>query len=184
VTHTVTLGAPPEYAVSDGNGRVYVNLEEANQLAAVDTRSWNIATRWSIAPCNGPSALTRDAQHGILFSACANMTMVASDERTGKVVTTLPIGAGPDAALFQPSTGLVFSANYDGTLTVLHQDEPKLYHVVQSLPTAPDARTFAMDTHTGRLYLPVADLVPLAPGEEIPRIKPNTFRILVVELTR
>jgi hypothetical protein len=184
VERTIALGAPPEYALSDGMGRIDVNLEDADQVAAIDTRKGTVVARWLIAPCDGPSALTRDPQHGLLFSACANKTMVASDEHKGKVIAVLPIGGGPDAALFQPSTGLIFSANYEGTLTVLHQDGPQKYHVVQSLATAPDARTFAMDAHTGRLYLPVADMYPLAPGQEIPKIKPNTFRILVVGAAR
>lgn len=181
VEHTVLLDGPPEYAVSDGEGHVYVNLEEMNHIASINTRNWKVDANWPLGPCKGPSALTHDAEHSLLLSACSNQLLSVVDIRTGKVITTPKIGAGPDTVLYDRATKLVFSANYDGTLTILHQDSPAHYSTVQILKTAPDARTFGVDTKTGRMYIAVAEVGPIANGQEIPPVIPNTFRLLVVE---
>jgi DNA-binding beta-propeller fold protein YncE len=184
VERTLALGGPPESAVSDGDGHVYVNLEDADQIASINTRTWKVEAHWQLGACRGPSALTRDAKHSLLFSACSNDQMSVVDVKSGTVIANPTIGDGPDAALYDPVNALVFSANYDGTLTILHQDAPARYSTVQVLKTAPDARTFAVDTKTGRMYLPVADVGPVARGQDIPTVTPNTFRLLVVERVR
>lgn len=185
VAGTLALGGKPEFAVADGRGRVFVNLEDKSAIAEFDTRRLAVEARWPIAPAEEPSGLAFDRQHRRLFSVGSNKLMAVVNADSGKVVTTLPIGGGVDAAAFDPETGLVFSSNGEGTLTVVHEDSPDRYTVVENVSTRRGARTLALDPKTHRVYLVTAEFgPPPAPTPERPRPRPSfvpgTFTLLVV----
>jgi YVTN family beta-propeller protein len=182
---TLALGGKPEFAVSDERGRVFVNLEDKSTVVEFDPAKLAVLARWPIAPGEEPSGLAIDREHGRLFSTGANKTLAVLDAATGKVVTTLPIGGGVDAADFDPETGLAFSSNGDGTLTVIREDSPDKFTVVENVKTQRGARTMTLDTKTHRVYLVTAEFgPPPAPTPERPRprpsIVPGSFTLLVV----
>jgi hypothetical protein len=166
-------------------GRMYVNLEDSSQVVVVDTRSLKVVGRWSLAPGESPTGLALDTAHGRLFSGCGNQKLVVSDVKSGKVITTLPIGDRVDGVAFDPALGLVFSSNGEGTLTVVRQESPGTFTVVGNVPTAVGARTLALDPHTHRIYLVTAQFgTAPAPTTEQPHprppLVPGSFEVLVV----
>ena len=149
----IPLGGLPEFAVVDGAGKLWVNIESTNEIVELDTRALKVLRRWSIKPCSEPSGLAIDVAHSRLFSVCGgSRTMVISDAVKGAVVGSVPIGAGTDGAAFDPSTGNAFSSNGDGTITVVHEAAPNHWKVVQTIRTMTGARTIALDPVTHRLY--------------------------------
>lgn len=186
-THTIDLGGNPEYGVSDGHGRLYVNIANKSEVAEIDPRAMKVVRRWSIKPCDDPSGLAIDHAHERLFSVCANKVMAISDLRRGAVMATLPIGAGVDAAAYDPATGDVFASNGEGTITVVHEDSPSNFRVAQTIPTMTGARTIALDPTTHRLYTLGAKFgpQPATATKENPRRRPpmipGSATILVLE---
>jgi YVTN family beta-propeller protein len=186
VIATIPLPGRPEATAADGKGNVFVNIEDKSELARIDAATFKVTGTWSLAPCDGPSGFAIDPVSRRAFSVCDGKTMAVTDLDTGKVVATPAIGQGPDAAGFDPQHGLVYSSNgQDGTLTILHQDSPDSYSLVQTVPTKRGARTMALDPSTGKLYLVTADFGPRpAPTADNPRprppILPGTFTVLVV----
>ncbi len=184
-TERLELGGKPELAVSDGGGRIFVNLEDMSEVVRVDAKSLKIDAHWPLAPGEEPSGLAYDSVHKRLFAACANKQMVVLDAATGKVIATPPIGEHPDGAGFDESTGTAFSSNGDGTLTAVRETSPGKFEVVQTLATQKGAKTMALDPATHRVYLPTAefDSAP-APTAEQPRprpaVVPGSFVVLVV----
>lgn len=162
----VELAGNPEFAVSDEQGHIYVNLEDKGQLAQIDARTQKVLATWSLATCKGPTGLALDVAHHRLFSVCANHQMAVTDAVDGHHVATLPIGDHPDAAGFDPSTQMAFSSNGDGTLTVVHQDDVDHYTVVANVATAKGARTMAIDESSHRIFLAASAVNPAesAPG--------------------
>jgi len=186
VVGTVDLGGRPEAAVSDG-GKAYVNLEDKSQIAVFDPKTLAVLARWPLAPCEEPSGLAIDHVHQRLFAGCGNKTMAIVDMRTGKVVASPAVGDGVDAAGFDPGTQLAFTSNGEGTITVVHEDTPDKYTVVQTVPTQRGARTMAVNPKTHRLYTVTAEFGPApAPTADRPRPRPpmlpGTF--VVLELDR
>jgi YVTN family beta-propeller protein len=182
---TLALGGKPEFAVTDGRGHVFVNIEDKSAIVEFDSRRLAVEANWPIAPAEEPSGLAFDRKHRRLFSVGSNKLMAVVNADTGKVVTTVPIGSGVDAAAFDPETGLVFSSNGDGTLTVVHEDSPDKYSVVENVTTRRGARTMTLDPKTHRVYLVTAEFgPPPAPTPERPRprpsIVPGSFTLLVV----
>ena len=182
---TIALPGKPEFAVADGAGRVFVNIESAaGQMAVIDANSLTLRATRPLPGCALPTGLALDPAHHRLFSVCSGNVMLVTNATSGRTVASLAIGEHPDAAAFDPGLGLVFSSNGDGTLTVIHEDDPDHYHVVQTLPTQKSARTLALDPALHRIYLVAADFGP-APAasatEPRPRapMLPNTFTILV-----
>jgi hypothetical protein len=183
---SMDLGGGPEFAVSAADGNLYVNVEDKGEIVEIDAAAMRVTRRWSLAPCESPTGLAIDRVHHRLFSGCRNKVMAISDATAGKLVTTLPIGAGVDAAAFDPGTQLAFASNGDGTLTVVHEDAPDKFRVVADVPTRRGARTMALDPLTHRVYLVTADLGPAptaTPQQPRPRptIVPGTFALLVCE---
>jgi DNA-binding beta-propeller fold protein YncE len=183
---TVDLGGKPETAVSDG-GKIYANIEDKSEIAVFDARTLVVQARWPLAPCEEPSGLAIDRVHQRLFASCGNKTMAIVDMRTGKVVATPAVGAGVDAAGFDPGTQLAFTSNGEGTITVVHEDTPDKYTVVETVPTQRGARTMAVNPKTHRLYTVTAEFGPApAPTADRPRPRPpmipGTF--VVLELDR
>ncbi|HET7564510.1 MAG TPA: YncE family protein [Gemmatimonadaceae bacterium] len=185
---TVDLGAKPEFGVSDGHGKVYVNLESTGEIAEIDAAAMRVTRKWSIAPCQSPTGLAIDVAHDRLFSGCRNHVMAISDAKAGKLVTTMPIGAGVDACRFDAATSDAFSSNGgDGTITVIHEDSPNHYTVVQTVPTMQSARTMELNPSTHALYTVGAKFGPMpaqpAAGQRRrrPPMVPGSFTLLVLQ---
>jgi DNA-binding beta-propeller fold protein YncE len=187
VAGTVPLNGRPEFAVADGNGHIFVNLEDSNAVVQFNSRTLAVENRWSLAPCDGPSGLALDKAHRRLFSVCSNGMMAIMDADNGHVVTTVPIGRGVDAAAFDVGTQNAFASNgADGTLTIVHEDAPDRFTVVGNLATERGARTMALEEQTHRIFLPTADFQPAptpTPGQrpQRPQMVPGTFKLVVVE---
>jgi DNA-binding beta-propeller fold protein YncE len=186
VLGTVDLGGKPEAGVSDG-GKVYVNIEDKSEIAVFDPKTLVVEARWPLAPCEEPSGLAIDAVHHRLFAGCGNKTMAIVDMRTGKVVASPAVGAGVDAAGFDPATQLAFTSNGEGSITVVHEDTPDKYTVVETVPTQRGARTMAVNPKSHRLYTVTAEFGPTpAATADRPRPRPpmipGTF--VVLELDR
>lgn len=178
VAGTVPLGGRPEFAVADGRGRMFVNLEDRDSLLGFDTRTLAPVSRWPLAPCATPSALAMDRRRRLLFVGCRNRLLAVVNADRGSVLGTLPIGAGVDGLVFDPATRQVLSASGDGTLTVAQPDADGRYRVAATVPTARGARTLAFDPRTRRVFLVTADFAPV-PRRARPRAAPGTFALLV-----
>jgi len=187
IAGTVDLGGAPEQGVSDGKGHLYIDLEDKGSIAVVDTKTLKLTTTYSLAgKGDGCAGLAIDLKHGILFASCRNpQNMVILNASDGKIIDTLPIGAGTDGATFNPATMEAFSSNGDGTLTIVKENSPTSFAVEQTLQTQPRAKTLILDAKTNKLYLITAEFTPpppAAPGQRPSRgqMVPDTFSILVV----
>src|SRR6266481_3463023 len=186
VAGTIALGGKPEFAVADEKGHIFVNIEDTSEIVQFNSDKLAVESRWKIAPGEEPSGLAMDRKHRRLFSVCSNKLMVVVDADNGRVVTTLPIGAGTDAAGFDPETGFAFSSNGgDGTLTVAHEDSPDKFAVVENVPTLRRARTMALDAKTHQVYTVTAEFGQApAPTTEQPRPRapmvPGSFTLLIL----
>ena len=185
VIATIPLNGKPEFARADGQGRVYVNIEDTAELAVLDADSATLTSRWPLPHCEEPSGLAFDAAHRRSFSACADKVLVVLDADSGKALANVPIGDGVDGAEFDPATQDIYSANGEGTLTVIHEQAPDRYRVLQTLPTQRSARTIALDPGTHRLYLPAAEPGPAPPASAgqphaRPQPLPGSFAVLAV----
>jgi DNA-binding beta-propeller fold protein YncE len=185
IAGTVPLGGKPEFAATDSQGNVYVNIEDKSELVHLDPKTLTIKDRWPLAPCESPSGLAIDPKNQRLFPVCDNKIMAVVDAGRGKVIATVPIGEGPDAAAFDPEKELVFSSNGEGTLTVVQQETPNTYRVAQTVTTQRGARTMAIDLKTHKVYLSDAEFGPAPPvsadnPRPRPKILPGTFKLLVV----
>jgi YVTN family beta-propeller protein len=184
VVATVPLGGKPEFAQADpAAGRVYDNLEDKSEVAVLDAKTHLVVARWPIAPGVEASGMAIDLVHHRLFLGCSNAMMIVLDSTDGHVVASLPAGKGIDAAAFDPGTQLAFTSNgRDGTVTVVHEDSPDKFSVVQTLATEVSARTMAVDPISHKLYLSAAKFGPLPAGARRPPMMPGTFKVLVYEL--
>jgi YVTN family beta-propeller protein len=153
VAGTVDLGGGPEFAAADGTGFIYNNLEDQNQVVKIDSRNLTVVQRWPTAPCASPSSMAIDPAHSRLFIGCRSKAMAVMNAITGRVVTTLPIGDHVDATVFDSDTHLIFNSNGEGTISVIHEDDPDKYSPVETVKTVPRARTVALDPKTHRLFL-------------------------------
>jgi YVTN family beta-propeller protein len=182
---TIALDGNPEFAAVDENaGRIYCNIEDKSEVAVIDTTKHEVVTNWPIAPGEEPSGIALDAAHHRVFSGCHNKMMTMLDTQSGKVITTVPIGAGVDGCAFNDSTQLAFASCGDGTTTIAKEETPDKLTVVQTLKTERGARTMEIDPKTHRIYLPTAQFQPPpspAPGATParPTIVPNTLKLLV-----
>ncbi|MGA8025958.1 MAG: YncE family protein [Bryobacteraceae bacterium] len=187
VAGTVPLGGKPEFPATDNKGNVYVNIEDRSELVRFDPKTLEIKDHWPLGPqCDSPSGLAIDAKSRRLFPVCENKVMAVVDADSGKIVTTLPTGAGTDAAAFDPGTKLAFASNgQDATLTVIKEESADKYSVVENAKTQRGARTMALDLKTHKIYLSDAEFGPVpAPTAEAPRARPKmvpgTFKLLVM----
>src|SRR5437016_1372518 len=156
----IQLGGKPEYGASAGDGKVYANLTDTSEVVEIDAKAAAVARRWSTAPCKQPVAMALDTSHHRLFSGCRSGVMAISDYQAGKVVATVPIGTGVDGAAFDGASGDAFASNADGTLTVVHQDSPDQYHVVENLQTPVGSRNMGLDSANHRVYVVSAKFGP------------------------
>jgi DNA-binding beta-propeller fold protein YncE len=185
IVGTIKLDGKPEFAASDENGGVFVNIEDKNELTAIDPNKLQVKVSWPLPGCDEPSGLAIDRKNRRLFPGCGNKVMPIVDADSGKVVSTQPICEGVDATAFDPETGLAFASCGDGNLTVIRQDSPNKYSVAETVPTQKGARTLALDLKTHQVFVVTAALGPRpAPTADQPRprppILPDSFVVLVV----
>jgi DNA-binding beta-propeller fold protein YncE len=157
IAGTVDLGGGPEFAAADGNGVVFDNLEDESVVDKINSRELKVEQRWPTAPCSSPSSMAMDRASRRLFLGCRSKVMAVMNADTGQVITTLPIGDHVDATAFDPETRLIFNSNGEGTITVIHEDSPDKYSLVETVKTAPRAKTMALDPKTHRLFLSTAE---------------------------
>jgi YVTN family beta-propeller protein len=166
VVGTITLGGGPEFAVADGLGNVFVNLEDQNETLRIDARDMTVKNRWPLAPCERPSSMAIDRAQHRLFIGCRSKVMAVVISDTGSVIVTLPIGDHVDASAFDAATRLVFNSTGEGTIDVFHQDSPDKYSAVQRIPTHAGSKTMALNSKTHELL--------------VPSNQSGTFQILVI----
>jgi DNA-binding beta-propeller fold protein YncE len=186
VIGTIPLDAKPEFAVSDGKGRIYVNLEDKSSIAQIDAQRLTVTAVWPIAGCEEPSGLAIDLVGQRLYAGCDNKVMAVIDSTSGRTLGTAPIGGGVDAANYDAGVHLAFASCGEGVLTAVATGADGAPEVAQSLTTQRGARTMALDQHAHRIFLVTADFgapPPATPEHPHPRpaIRPGTFRLLVVE---
>ncbi len=157
VAGTIDLGGGPEFAAADRNGYVYDNLEDESLVLKINSRTLKIEQKWPTAPCASPSSMAIDRANHRLFVGCRSKVMAVINTDNGKVITTLPIGDHVDASAYDAETKLVFNSNGEGTITVIRQDTPDNYSVVETVKTVPKAKTMALDPKTHRLFLSTAE---------------------------
>ena len=182
VINTLVLHGKPEFAVTDEKGHIFVNIEDKSELVAFDPKELKELHRWKLAPCEEPSGLAFDVKNKRLFSVCSNSLMVVLNADTGDIITTVPTGKGTDGVKFDPGTRLIFSSNGEGTLTVIHQDAPDKYTVLEKAITKRGCRTLAIDPKTHRVFTVSAEFGPTPePTKEQPhprpQIMPGTFTL-------
>lgn len=187
IVGTIDLGGAPEEAASDEKGRVYIAIEDKDNVAVVDSRKLKVLAHYSLEDKGGgPAGLAMDVKNNVLFAFCHEpATAVVLNAADGKILTTLPIGNGVDAAEFNPKTHEAFSSQRDGTLTVIKESSPMQFEVEQTVRTKPGARTSTLDAKTDRIFLITAEQVPSPAGQgerrgRRPAMKPDSFMILVV----
>jgi YVTN family beta-propeller protein len=157
VAGTVNLDGGPEFAAADGKGFVFDNLEDESQVLKINSRDLKVEQRWPTAPCKAPSSMAIDRANRRLFLGCRSKVMAVMNADTGQVLTTLPIGDHVDATAFDEETKMIFNSNGEGTVTVIHQDGPDKYSVVETVKTLPRAKTMALDPKTHQLFLSTAE---------------------------
>jgi YVTN family beta-propeller protein len=184
VIATVALPGKPEFPVADGTGVVFDNIEDKNEIVRLDAKSPKITATWPLTSCESPSGLALDKAGHRLFAVCDGKKMAVLDANSGKQVGNPTIGDGPDAAGFDPKNKLAFSSNGEGTLSVIDAAGSS-YKTIETVATAPRARTMALDAETGRVYLVTAQFGP-APAATAanprprPSVLPGSFTVLVV----
>ena len=180
VAGTLALPGRPEFAAVDGKGSIFANIEDTSELVQIDAEKVSEAHRWPLAPCKSPSGLSMDTKNRRLYAVCDDKVSVVVNADTGKVVATPEIGNGPDASAFDPGTNDFFASCGEGVLTVVHEDSPDKYTVVENVPTKRSARTMGLDLKTHNIFMPAADFDPPAPGERRGKMKADSFVIVVV----
>jgi DNA-binding beta-propeller fold protein YncE len=188
VIGTIDLGGAPEQAATDGAGHLYVDIEDKDNIAVVDTKTMQVTGRYDLAGKGGTCAgLALDVKNKVLFAGCRNpQNMVILSAQDGKILTTLPIGRGVDGVVFNPATREAFSSQGDGTLTVIKASSPNSFEVAQTVQTMPTAKTLTLDTKTNQIIVIGAQYgppsAPSAPGGRAGRgaLVPDSFSILVI----
>jgi DNA-binding beta-propeller fold protein YncE len=184
VVDILDLGGAPETAVTDGKGRIFDNLKDKSEVIRISKKTMKIDRRWPLAPGEFPASLALDVEHNRLFVGCRNKLLVVMDSNNGAVIQTLPIGKHVDTTIFDPKTGTIFNSCGNGTLAVVHEDNPDKYSVVEYVATENDAKTMAFDPVTGRIFLTTArtQTKPMHgtanPEEKV--VVPGTFHVLAM----
>ena len=179
VIGTIPLSGKPEFAQTDGQGKIFVNIEDKSSLTLINSNSLQVEKSWSIAPGEEPSGLALDRINHRLFSVCSNKMMIVSDALSGKIITSVPIGNGCDGVAFDPGTKCIFASNGEGTMTVIQQINADKYEVKENFTTQPGARTITADPTTHHIFLSVGEYLP---GTDRRRgVKPNSFKVIEIE---
>jgi YVTN family beta-propeller protein len=183
VISTIPLEGKPEFPVSDGKGKLYVNIEDKSLISVLDVKTMKVEKSWPIAPGEEASGLALDNETHRLFSVCSNKMMIVLDAQDGHIVASLPIGDGCDGVKFDPGLKRAYSSNGDGTMTVVQEINKDNFKVLETVTTMSGSRTLAVDTQTHHIYLPSAEYNPApAVTAETPRprrtMKPDSFAVL------
>jgi DNA-binding beta-propeller fold protein YncE len=186
VIGTINLPGKPEFSVTDGKGKIYVNIEDKSEVCQINPISLKIEKTWSVKPGKEPSGMAMDNDDHLLFIVCSNKLMIVLDMYSGKVISSIEIGEGVDGVAFDPALKRIYSSNGDGTLTVVKKENKNTFSVLENFLTQKGARTISLSAKTHRIYLPVAkyEAPPPATSENPhprPTAKPGTFTVLVVE---
>jgi YVTN family beta-propeller protein len=180
VMSTIEVGGKPETAVSNNNGKLFVNIEDKNEIVVINTSNFTVEQHWKIFPGEAPTGLSIDNKLNRLFAACSdNKLLMVLDATNGHIIDSIPIGAGCDGNAFDAKDNLIYTANGEGTITIIKQHTKNKYTVLATIATEKGARTIAMDATTNKLYLPTATFEEKLPTEKRAKIKPNTFKIMV-----
>ena len=185
VVATIKLDGKPEFSVTDGKGKVYVNIEDKSEISCINSKTLKVEQTWSIAPGEEPSGLAIDNDNHRLFAVCGNKLMVVVNSESGKVITTLPIGDRVDGAAFDPGLKRAYSSNGEGTMTVVQEISPTEFKVLENVSTQPGARTITVNKKNHKIYLTTAEFGPVPEKttdnpRPRPAIKPGTFTLIVV----
>lgn len=186
VLETINLPGKPEFSVTDGKGKIYVNIEDKSEVCQINPMSLKIEKTWSVKPGEEPSGMAMDIDDHQLFIVCSNKMMIVLDVYSGKVISSIEIGEGVDGVAYDPALKRIYSSNGDGTLTVVKKENKNTFSVLENFPTQKGARTISLSAKTHRIYLPVAEYEspPSATSENPhprPAAKPGTFTVLVIE---
>ncbi len=183
VIKNLPLGGKPEYGVSAGDGKVYANLTDTSEVVEIDAKTATVVRRWSTVPCKQPVSMAIDTVHHRLFSGCRSGVMAILDYQAGKVVTTVPIGMGVDGAGYDAASGNAFASNADGTLTVIHQEGPDQYRVLENVVTPVGSRNMGLDPTDHRVFVVSAKFGPAPVGGGRRPVLPGTFSLMTIERT-
>jgi DNA-binding beta-propeller fold protein YncE len=179
---TIEVGGELEYAVSDDRGSIFVNVEDKSEIARIDIEALEVVSRWPLAPCEEPTGIAMDKQTRRLFSSCANAMLIVVDADDGHIVAQVAIGRGSDGVRFDAATGLIFTSNGEGNLSIIHEDGADDYHLLDTVVTQRGARTLEIDPTTHNIYTATAELGPTPEAKEgerrRPKILPDTFVVL------
>ena len=186
VLSTIEVDGRTEFFVMDGKGMIYDALEDKATVIVIDAKAMKVTATYSLAPHTEPSGMTMDTKTRRLFIPTHSQSFLVLNADTGKILATFPIGAGNDAAKFDPGLKFAFASNGDGTLTILHEDGGDKFSLAQNVKTELGARTMAVDPKTHRVFMPTADFAPPSTATlEKPNPHgatiPGTFRVLVLE---
>jgi len=177
-TKTIALGGGPEFAVADGNGKIFNNLEDKNSIKVINSKSLQVVDSFSLANCKAPTGIAMDVKNKRIFTVCGeSKDMCVVDAKSGKMIACLPIGGGVDAVTYDPVTKLIFCSCGEGVTTIIEQKSANKYEVVQKLVTQKKAKTIALDTKTHKIYLSVAEFVA---GTRTPIA--GSFKVLVYKM--
>ena len=180
VVNTVDVGGVPEAAVSDDMGKLFVNLEDKNEIVAVDTKTFKAINRYSLSPGSGPTGLAYDKKNRRLFSGCEDLLVILNSD-DGKIIDKITIGHGCDGVVFDETTKTIYTANGEGSISVIQQEDSDHYRLQPEIKTKKGARTITIDQNTHQLYLPTAEFDPKELNEKgRPKMKEGTFQVLVV----
>ncbi|MBO9636136.1 MAG: YncE family protein [Chitinophagaceae bacterium] len=175
---TIPVGGKPETAVSDGAGKLFVNIEDKNEIVVINLHTNTVQGRWPLAPAEGPTGLAYDAVKKRLFAGCDKL-LVVMDAISGRIIDKITIGDGCDGVAYDADRNMIFTSNGEGTMSVIKEKSANSYEVVENMKTKKGARTITIDNSTHILYLPTADYGPAVQGQRPPMI-PGTFQVLVV----
>src|SRR6202140_133115 len=179
---TISLGGKPEYGASANDGKVYANLTDTSEVVEIDAKSATVARRWSTGDCKQPVSMAIDTAHHRLFSGCRSGVMAISDYQAGKTIATVPIGMGVDGAGYDAASGNAFASAADGTLTVIHQDTPDKYHVLETVQTPQGSRNMGLDPTNHRVFVVSAKFGPApAGGRGRGSVLPGSFTLMTIE---
>ena len=181
VVDSVALSGKPETAVSDGAGKVFVNIEDKSSISVVNIKTYKVENTWSILPGESPSGLCIDRKTNRLFAGCDNKMLIVLDAESGKVISKPAIGDGCDGTAFDPVLQYVYSSNGEGTLTVIKEVSKDTYKVVENVTTKKGARTLCVDPETHTVYSPTANFLPAQKGERRPSMVSGSFQVLVIK---
>ena len=180
VVATIPLSGKPETAVSDGEGKVFVNNEDKSEIAVVDIKNYKVLDNWSIAPGESPTGLSIDRSTKRLFAGCDNKLLMVINATNGKIIDKIPIGDGCDGTALDASSKYVFASCGEGVLTVIQEMSADEFKILENVPTKRGARTLSVDANTDDIYLPTAEFENNTKEGQRPQMKPGTFQVLVL----